>query len=229
LNLDLEKPYRKRNRKGIRKSGKKKNHFGPNQPISPVPRARLPSLTGGPRLSAPVFRARSFSRTLPSGADLSAPVSFARAPLLSLCLMGPVRQLPSHCPARPLFFSLCRGPVPSVPSSSRSPGTSACALVHFAGFLGHDARPRAQLPFLEPRQCPAHTPRLTSLDFTLSRALPTPPIAAGDPRPRSRPSSSLKTAPSLPELRPEVRHPFPCPISLIAPCACAVADRFSPV
>jgi hypothetical protein len=165
----------------------------------------------------PVFRARSFSRSLPSGADLSVPVSFARAHLLSLCLAGPVRQLPSHCPARPLFLSLRRGPALSVPPSSCSSWTGACALAHFARFLGHDARPRAQLPFLEPRQCPTHTPRLTSLDFTLSRALPTPPAAAGDPRPRSRPSSSLETAPSLPELRPEVRHPFPCPISLIAP------------
>jgi hypothetical protein len=60
--------------------------------------------------------------------------------------------------------------------------------------------------FLEPHQCPEHTPRLISLDFILSRALPTPPTAVGDPRLRSRPSSSLETAPSLPELRPEVRH-----------------------
>jgi hypothetical protein len=80
-------------------------------------------------------------------------------------------------------------------------------------------RPRAQFPFLEPRQCPAHTPCLTSLDFTLSRALPMPPAAAGDPRPRSRPSSSPETALSLPELRPKVRHPSSCPISSIAPCA----------
>jgi hypothetical protein len=77
--------------------------------------------------------------------------------------------------------------------------------------------PTCPTPFLEPRQCPAHTPPLISLGFTLSRALPTPPAAAGDPRPCSRPSSALETVPSLPELRPKVRHPSPCPISLIAP------------
>jgi hypothetical protein len=78
--------------------------------------------------------------------------------------------------------------------------------------------PTRPAPFLEPRQCPVHTPHLISLGFTLSRALPTPPYAAGDPRLCSRPLSSPETAPSLPELRPEVRHPSPCPISLIAPC-----------
>jgi hypothetical protein len=56
-------------------------------------------------LSAAVpARARplSLSRSLPSGPNLSAPVtSPARSP--SLCFAGPVRQLPSSCPARPLF------------------------------------------------------------------------------------------------------------------------------
>jgi hypothetical protein len=79
--------------------------------------------------------------------------------------------------------------------------------------------PTSPAPFLEPRQCPTHTPRLISLSFTLSRALPTLPATAGDPRPCSRPSSSPETAPSLPELLPEVRHPSPYPISSIAPCA----------
>jgi hypothetical protein len=77
--------------------------------------------------------------------------------------------------------------------------------------------PTRPAPFLEPRQCPAH-PHLISLNFTLSRALPSPPAAARDPCLCSRPSSSPETAPSLPELRPEVRHPSPCPIFLIAPC-----------
>jgi hypothetical protein len=85
--------------------------------------------------------------------------------------------------------------------------------------ISRPRRPPTRLaPFLEPRQCPAHTPRLISLSFTLSRALPTPPAAARDPRPRSQPSSSPETAPSLPELHPEVRHPSPCLISSIAPC-----------
>jgi hypothetical protein len=85
-------------------------------------------------------------------------------------------------------------------------------------WISRPRRPPTRLtPFLEPHQCLAHTPRLISLDFTLFHALPTPPATAQDPRPRSRPSSSLETAPSLPELRPEVRHSSPCPISPIAP------------
>jgi hypothetical protein len=161
----------------------------------------------------------SLSHSLPSGADLSAPVFFARSLALSLSQSrGPSSPVPSYCPRASPFLSLHRGPALSVPPSPLSPWTDECALAHVAGFLGHDARPRAQLPFLEPRQCPAHTPRLISLGFTLSRALPTPPAAAGDPRPRSRPSSSPETAPSLPELRLEVRHSSSCPISLIAPC-----------
>jgi hypothetical protein len=79
--------------------------------------------------------------------------------------------------------------------------------------------PTRPASFLEPRQCPVHTPHHISLSFTLFRALPSPPDAVGDPSPRSRPSSSPETVPSLPELCPEVRHLSPCPISLIAPCA----------
>jgi hypothetical protein len=84
--------------------------------------------------------------------------------------------------------------------------------------ISRPRRPPTRLaPILEPHQCPAHNPRLISHSFTLSRALPTPPAAAEDPCPCSRPSSSPETAPSLPELRPEVRHLCPCPISPIAP------------
>jgi hypothetical protein len=152
------------------------------------------------------------------------PVSdnFLRPFALSLSLSlsrGPSSPVPSRCPRASPFLSLRHGPALSVPPSPLSPWTGECALAHVAGFLGHDARPRTQLPFLEPRQCPAHTPRLTSLNFTLSCALPMPPTTIGGPRLHSWPSSSPKTAPSLPELRPEVRHPSPCPISSIAPCA----------
>jgi hypothetical protein len=136
---------------------------------------------------------------------------------LSLYLAGPVRHSPSHCPVRPLF-SLCtvglpcqlrlhrahRGPAPT--HSRTSPGFSATTPAHAPSSL------------IRAHPCPAHTPRLISLSFTLSRALLTPPVTAGDPRPRSRPTSSPETAPSLPELRPEVRHPSPCQIFPIAPC-----------
>jgi hypothetical protein len=112
------------------------------------------------------------------------------------------------------FLSLRRGPALSDPPSPRPPWIGACALAHVAGFLDHDT---GLPPFLEPRQCPALAPRLISHTLALSRALLTPPNVAGDPRPRRRPSSSPETAPGLTELRPEVRHLFPCPISLIAP------------
>jgi hypothetical protein len=115
-------------------------------------------------------------------------------PIFSLCTLG------QPCQLRPL---------------RASPWTGACALKHVAGFLGHDARPA---PFLEPRQCLALAPRLISHTLALSRALSSPPAAAGDPRSCSRPSSSPETALSVPELCPEVRHPSPCPISLIVPC-----------
>jgi hypothetical protein len=104
--------------------------------------------------------------------------------------------------------------------------------------------PTRPAPFLEPLQCPAHAPRLIPLSFTLFLAQPTPPAAAGVPRPCSQPSSSPETAPRLPELCPEVTRPcaqFPllCPLfgqfhlrrcsAAAVPCARAVTDRFSPI
>jgi hypothetical protein len=168
-------------------------------------------------------RQRQFSlaRALPFSlaAQWGRPVgtSFLRPFALSLS-RGPGSPVSSRCPRASPFLSLQRGPALSVPPSPLSPWTDECALAHVTGFLSHDARPRAQLPFLEPCQCLAHTPRLISLNFALSRALPMPSAAAGDPHPCSRPSSSPETAPGLTELRPEVRDPSPCPISLITPC-----------
>ena len=87
----------------------------------------------------------TLSRSLPSGADLSAPVSFARALSLSLS-RGPGSPVTEPLPRAPFLLSLRRGPTLSVPPPPRSPWTGSSALVHVAGFLGHDARPRAQLP-----------------------------------------------------------------------------------
>jgi hypothetical protein len=122
-------------------------------------------------------------------------------------------------PRASLFSLSGRGPALSAPPSprvtvDRRMRTRACHRVSRPRHLA--TRPA---PFIKPHQCPAHTPHLISRSFTLSRALPSPPAAAGDPRPRPRPFSSLKTAPSLPKLRPEVRHLSPCPIFLIVPCA----------
>jgi hypothetical protein len=146
------------------------------------------------------------------------PVSFAHS--LSLCLAGPVRQCQAVAPVRPLFSLSLSAPWAYLISSA----FPALAVDRRVRTRARRRVSRARLPptrlapFLEPRPCPVHTPRLISLSFTLSRALPTPPAAAGDPRSHSRPSNSLETAPSLPELCPEVRHPSPCPISPIAPC-----------
>jgi hypothetical protein len=178
--------------------------------------------------------ASSDRRTLPiSGSSPSrAPPSLARclveptcrrqfpSPAHSLSLSISCARISSHRAVAPHapFFSLCAVGLPyqfrpSVLAVDRRVRTHARRRI---------SRPRrpptCPTPFLEPRQCPAHTPRLISLSFTLSRALPMPLATAGDPRPRSRPSSSPETAPSLPELCPEVRHPSLCPIFPIAPC-----------
>jgi hypothetical protein len=159
-------------------------------------------------------------------------------PSLARCPVGPTcrRQFPS--PARSLSLSVSRArfasaePLPPhVPYSLSAPWACLVSSAFFALAMDRRVRTRARrrvsrprrpptcpAPFLEPRQCPTHTLRLISHTLALSRALPSPPDAAGDPRPRPWPSSLLETAPSLPELRPEVRHPSPCPISLIAPC-----------
>jgi hypothetical protein len=146
------------------------------------------------------------------------------------CKFSSPRALPlslSCGPGSPVAESLPRAPL----SSLSAPW--ACLVSFAPSTLAVDRRVRTRAhrrisrprrlptrptPFLEPRQCPAHTPCLISHSLTLSRALPTPPAGAGDTRPRSRPSSSPEIAPSLPELHPEVRHPSPCPISPIAPC-----------
>jgi hypothetical protein len=159
----------------------------------------MPPLTSGPNLSAPVTSpARSLS--------LSLSVSRAR--------FASVEPLPPHVPfSRSAPWTLTVRSAFPAPAVDQHVRTRARRRV---------SRPRCPpmrpAPFIEPRQCPAHTPHLISHSFALSRALPMPPAAAGDPHPRSRPSRSPETAPSLPKLRPKVRHPSPCPISLIAPC-----------
>jgi hypothetical protein len=166
-------------------------------------------------------------------------LSRTRLPSLARCPVGPICRCQFLSPAHSLSLSLSRGPrspvvepLPSVPLSSLSapwayPVSSApsalvvdrCVRTRARRQISRPRRlPTRPAPFLEPRQCPVHTPRLISLSFTLYHALPMPPAATGDPHPCSWPSSSPETTPSLPELRPKVRHPSPCPISLIAPC-----------
>jgi hypothetical protein len=179
-------------------------------------------------LSAAVLpRAPSLSRSLPSGANLSAPVFFTRALPLSL-FVSRARFTSRRAVAPHVPFSLSAPWACLVISAFPAPAVDRRVRTRARRWVSRPRRPPTHpAPFLEPRQCPAHTPRLISLDFTLSRALPTPPDVAGDPSPRSRPSSSPETAPSLLELRPEVRHLCSCPISLIAPCVFPISP--SPV
>jgi hypothetical protein len=162
-------------------------------------------------------RALTLSLAAQWGRSVDASFLRSRAPSLSL----------PRGPGSPVAKSLPRASPFSLSASWASPVSSAFFALAVDRRVCTRARrrvsrprrsPTRPAPFLEPRQCPAHTPHLISLSFTLSRALSTPPAAAGDPRPHSRPSSSPETAPSLPELRPEVRHSFPCPIFLISPC-----------
>jgi hypothetical protein len=211
-NLNLEfKTLWKINRKGIRKiREKEKGKAAQTSPVSPArPRARAAPPASG---RSPLLRALSPSLAAQWRQPIDA--SFLHPLALSLCLAGLVRQSPSRCPAHPLY--------PLSASWTLPISTAFSALVMDRRVRTRArrriSRPTGSAPFIEPRQCPAHTPHLISRSFALSRALPSPPAATGDPRPRSRPSSSPETAPSLPELRPEVRHPSPCPISPIAPC-----------
>jgi hypothetical protein len=207
--------------KELENSEKKKGESSPNQPSRPSQAARPRRLTGGPRLSAAV---------LPR----------VRPPSLARCPVGPACRRQFHSPVRSLSLSLSRKPrspaaepLHRAPLSSLSapwtlPVSSApsalavdwCVRTRARRRISRPRRPpTCPAPFLEPYQCPAHTPRLISRSFALSRALPTPPATAGDPHPRARPSSSPETAASLTELRLEVRHLSPCPISLIVSCA----------
>jgi hypothetical protein len=122
---------------------KKKKGKQPSRPTKPSQATRPRRLTGGRGSS--LSRALSLSRSLPSGANLSAPVFFTRALPLSLS-HGPRSPVAEPLPRASPFHSLRRGPALSVLPPPRSPWTGACALAHVTGFLGHDARPRAQLP-----------------------------------------------------------------------------------
>jgi hypothetical protein len=174
---------------------------------------RTPLVSG----SSPLPRALSLPLSARWGQPVGASFLHPCAPSLSLSrgLGSPVAEPLPRAPLSSLSAPWAC-PVSSAPSAL---AVDRRVRIHARRRVSRPRRPpTCTAPFLEPRQCPAHTPRLISHSFTLSRALPTPPAAVGDPRPRSRPSSSPETAPSLPELRPEVRHPSSCPISLIALC-----------
>jgi hypothetical protein len=197
----FEKPYRKRNGKGIRKLREKEKEKAAQSAQPGRAPARPHRLTGGSRLSAAVLpRARppSLSRC-PVGPTCRRQFLHPRAPFLSL----------SRRPGLPVVEPLPRTPLSPLSAPWTLPVSSAPSALAVDRRVRTRARYRISwprrpstclAPFIEPRQCPTHTPHLISRSFALSRALPSPPAAARDPRPRSRPSSSPKTAPSLPEL-----------------------------
>jgi hypothetical protein len=111
----------------------------------------------------------SLSRSLPSGADLSAPVFLPRALSLSVSWAW----IASHRAVAPRTPFLLSAPwacpvssAPSVLAVDRRVRTPARRRISRP-----QHPPTRPAPFLEPRQCPAHTPRLISLSFTLSRDL----------------------------------------------------------
>jgi hypothetical protein len=169
--------------------------------------ARLPPLTGVPRLSAPDCPALSSpSRSLPSGAKLSALVS---SPALPSSLSASQARFASR-----RAIALCARPL-SLSTSWASPVSFALPAPAVDQRARTRARRRNSWPrhpnsLFEPRMCPHSLPRLISCSLAPAHALPTLSYLAGDPRPPPRSSSSPEATPSDPELRPEVRHPPPC-------------------
>jgi hypothetical protein len=135
----------------------------PSRPNSASQDVRLRRLTDRSRLSAAALSlARSLSLALcPLGPTLSVPVSSptlssSLSLSLSVCLAGPVRQLLSRCPTRPLF-SLCAVGLPRQtrpPRARRGPAS---------------AHSRTSPDFLA--MTPAHAPS------SLLRASPAPALA----------------------------------------------------
>ena len=195
--------------KQLENLGKKKKAKHPKS-AHPAQRGRTPArprcLTGGRHLSATVSApARSLSpslypvgpgcrRRFPSPARPSS-LSALRARSTRHRAIAPcARSLPRCAVGLPCQFRLPRAP----------PWTSARALAHVAGILGHVARPRPKTLFTSPAPAltsPSHFTQPHPLS-RLSRALPMPLSFAGDPRPPCRSSSSSEATPSDPELRP---------------------------
>jgi hypothetical protein len=155
----------------------------------------------------------SLSRSLPSGAKLSVPVSSpARPPSLSTLRTRSARRRVVAMRARPLSLS----------TSWASPVSSALPTLAVDQHARTRARRRNSRPrrpptrpnsLFEPCPRPHSLPRLISHSPALSRALPMPFDLDGDPGPPPRSSSLPEATPSDPEPHPKVRHLLPCSIS----------------
>jgi hypothetical protein len=150
-----------------------------------------------------------FPLPLPSGAGLSAPVAFARAPTFSLCPMGPTRQRAEPFPPRTCFLSLCHGAALSAPPSPRTAVDQRARTPRTPAMLPAHA---PQLPF-EYRPHPLSLPCLISHKHTLSLAL----------YPRRSPETRVRRAghPARHKLQQATRAPsrgeelVPCLVFLI--------------
>jgi hypothetical protein len=95
--------------------------------------------------------------------------------------VGPVRQRRVVAPRASPLLSLCHGPSMLDPPSSRPPWTSACALAHVVGFLGHNA---------------AHAPSSLLIAPPVPRTRPSPHFAHSHPLSRSAHAASHRRRPA---------------------------------
>jgi hypothetical protein len=140
--------------KQLENSRKRKKPFWPKLARAPaVPDTRTPIV--GASLPRTLL---SLSHSLPSGAELSAPVPLACAPLFPLFLMGPLYQAPSRFPRAPVL-------------SLSAPWACAVSFALPAPAVDHRARTRARrrdprprrpptrpCPFLSPARACTHSP-----------------------------------------------------------------------
>jgi hypothetical protein len=188
--------------KELENPGKKKRPFRPKLAHQAQSLARLPPLTSGPRLSVPVSRACPLSLAhCPVGPICRCQLLHPLSPSLSLS-RGPALPVTELLPRASPFLSLCHGPSLSVPPSSSQPWTSACALAHVAGFLGHDAThvPSSLFRALPaPRTHPSpHFAQLRPLSCSAHAACRRPETRArvpGHPARRRSPQASPSSAP----------------------------------
>jgi hypothetical protein len=182
--------------KELENLGKKKRPFRPKPAHQAQSRACLPPLTSGPRLSAPVSRARPLSLAhCPVGPIYRRQLLHPLSPSLSLS-RGPASPVAESLPRASPFLSLRHGPSLSVPPSSRPPWTSACTLTHVTGFLGHDA---------------AHVPSFLFRALPAPHTHPSPHFAQLRPLPRSAHATSHHRRPTLVFLAIELAGDRPKP------------------
>jgi hypothetical protein len=160
----MEKQIRNSREKGKAKAAQLgRAHAPPDRWVPPVSGGSLP-------------RALTLSLSLPSGARLSAPLAFARAPLSPSASLARLVSAPSRYPHAPALSRCVVGP----PISSAFPAPAVDKRAHshtFVGILGHVARPRPQL-FLSTAHAHTHIPvpfHVASLSLSLCRRHSTSP------------------------------------------------------